>query len=66
MQKVFRAYDNDDDGEISVKNIFECADLLDLEHEINEENANMMIECADRRGKGGVNFEDFKIGRAHV
>ena len=59
LKKVFRMYDNDDDGSISVKNIFECADQLEMEHLINEERAQMMIDMADRTGKGGVNIDDF-------
>lgn len=55
MVKVFRCYDNDDDGEISKKNIYESADLLDMEHELHEKNVEMMIEMADRKGKGSVN-----------
>ena len=43
MRKVFNFYDNDDDGEITVKNIWEAADQLELEHELNEENAAMMV-----------------------
>jgi Ca2+-binding EF-hand superfamily protein len=38
IRKVFRCYDNDDDGEISKKNIMECADVLDLSESMNEEN----------------------------
>ena len=29
IRKVFRCYDNDDDGKISKKNLMECADVLD-------------------------------------
>lgn len=54
LKKVFRMYDNDDDGEISVKNIWECADQLEMEHLVNDERAMTMIEMADRKGKGGV------------
>ena len=52
-------YDNDDDGQISEKNIRECAEQLDMEDELNESNARMMIEMADKSNKGGVNLEDF-------
>lgn len=36
MRKVFRYYDNDDDGTITPNNIWEAADLLDLDDELNE------------------------------
>ena len=38
IQKVFRCYDNDDDGKISKKNLMECADVLDMNEEMTEEN----------------------------
>ena len=43
LTKVFRMYDNDDDGEISQKNIWECADQLEMEDLMNDERAEMMI-----------------------
>ena len=36
MHKVFRYYDNDDDGSISHENIWQAADQLNLEDELNE------------------------------
>ena len=36
MKKVFRYYDNDDDGSITMENIWQAADLLELEDELNE------------------------------
>ena len=43
MWKVFRCYDNDDDGEISEKNLRECAEVLEMENEMTPENINQMI-----------------------
>ena len=59
MRKVFRCYDNDDDGQISAKNIIECADVLDMRAGINEERVNTMIEVGDRYQRGYVDIEDF-------
>lgn len=38
IRKVFRCYDNDDDGQISIKNLMECADLLDMTEDMTDEN----------------------------
>lgn len=59
MKKVFRFYDNDDDGSISKENIWQAGDLLEMESELNEQNVEMMIEMADRRKKGELNMDDF-------
>lgn len=59
MKKVFRFYDNDDDGGISIENIWQAADQLDMEDECNESNVTAMIEMADRKKKGEVDEEDF-------
>ena len=48
MRKVFRCYDNDDDGKISHKNIWECAENLDMELHMDEENVEEMIGMGDR------------------
>ena len=48
MRKVFRCYDNDDDGKISHTNIWECAENLDMELHMDEENVEKMIELGDR------------------
>ena len=37
IKKVFRMYDNDDDGRISSKNLIECAEVLDMEDEMTED-----------------------------
>ena len=52
MVKVFRFYDNDDDGSITVDNIWDAADLLELEHLCTEDNVAMMIEMGDADKKG--------------
>ena len=54
LKKVFRFYDNDDDGSITVENLWQAADQLDLEDELNEANVTAMIELADPQGKGYV------------
>ena len=59
MRKVFRCYDNDDDGQISAKNLRECADVLDMRSVITEERVDTMIEVGDRKGQGYVDIEDF-------
>ena len=38
MKKVFRCYDNDDDGRISGKNILECAETFDMDHMMTKDN----------------------------
>lgn len=58
---MFRFYDNDDDGSISMENIWQAADQLDLEDELTEANVTMMIEMADRKKKGELDIEDFLV-----
>lgn len=59
MRKVFRFYDNDDDGSITPENIYQAADQLELEDLLNEENVNMMIEMGDPKKRGFVDEEAF-------
>ena len=59
MRKVFRFYDNDDDGCISKRNIWEAADQLEMEEELDDQNVDMMIEMADKDNKGWLNEEEF-------
>ena len=59
MRKVFRCYDNDDDGKISHKNIWECAENLDMELHMDEENVEEMIGMGDRGQRGYVDLKDF-------
>ena len=56
---MFRFYDNDDDGEISLKNLQEAADLLEMEDMVRQENLEMMIEMGDPKKKGHVSFKGF-------
>lgn len=57
LRKVFRMYDDDDNGLISVDNLRRCAD--DLMESVTGDELEMMIMMADRDKKGGVNLEDF-------
>ena len=59
MQKVFRMYDNDDDGVVSAKNLWESADWLDMDHLVDDERLETMIELADYKGQGGIDRDDF-------
>ena len=59
LRKVFRCYDNDDDGKINVVNLQQCADVLDMLDEVNEINLNKMIEVGDPRKRGYVDLNDF-------
>lgn len=54
MKKVFRCYDNDDDGKISCTNLIQCAEVLDMSSQINDINLKKMIELADPSNKGYV------------
>lgn len=59
LRKVFRCYDNDDDGKINVVNLSQCADVLNMNDQINEINLQKMIEVGDRKKRGYVDIEDF-------
>lgn len=59
MKKVFRCYDNDDDGQISVINLQQCADVLELADSVNEINLLKMIQVGDTKNKGYVDQKDF-------
>ena len=59
MRKVFRCYDNDDDGKINTENLRQCADVLDMVDQMNEINLHKMIEVGDRKKRGYVDLEDF-------
>ena len=59
LRKVFRCYDNDDDGQISKKNLMECADVLDMRSSMNEENVQQMIDLGDPKNRGYVELKDF-------
>lgn len=55
MRKVFRYYDNDDDGSITAENIWQAADILELEDELTELSVQKMLEMGDVRKRGSVN-----------
>jgi Ca2+-binding EF-hand superfamily protein len=57
LRKVFRIYDDDDNGLISADNLTRCAN--DLMETVTENEVSMMIEMADLDKKGGVDLEDF-------
>ena len=57
LRKVFRIYDDDDNGLISADNLLRCAG--DLGEDVCKDEVEQMIEMGDRDKKGGVNQEDF-------
>lgn len=57
LRKVFRIYDDDDNGLISADNLTRCAN--DLMETVTDEEVAMMVEMADRNKKGAVDLEDF-------
>ena len=57
IRKVFRIYDDDDNGIISAENLLRCAN--DLMETVTEDEIEMMLEMGDRNKKGGVDLEDF-------
>jgi Ca2+-binding EF-hand superfamily protein len=59
MRKVYRIYDDDDNGLITAENLKNCA--RDINEEIDNELAKKMIEIAanSTKEKGGVDLEDF-------
>lgn len=64
LTKVFRIYDDDDNGFIDFENLRNVADNLAEEEEnragpIDDEDVRNMILIADRKGKGVVDMEDF-------
>ena len=54
LRKVFRCYDNDDDGQINVVNLKQCAEVLEMLDQVNEHNLEKMIEVGDRKNRGYV------------
>lgn len=59
IKKTFRFYDNDDDGKITVKNLQEAADLLDMEDKVTMLSLNKMIEMGDPKNKGYIKLDGF-------
>ena len=62
LRKVFRIYDDDDNGWIEYANLRTVADALAQEEKkqpIPNEDVRNMIEIADRKKCGKVDLEDF-------
>ena len=65
LQKIFRIFDDDDNGMITNENLMRCAKDSNLrsETEVNEQLEskvlNEMITMGDLDGKGGVDYNDF-------
>ena len=57
LRKVFRMYDDDDNGLITSENLQRCAN--DLLETVTTDELLMMVEMADKDKKGGVDVEDF-------
>lgn len=57
VAKVFRIYDDDDNGLISAENLMRCS--KDLEEQVSGAEVNEMIRMADKQKSGGVNKDDF-------
>ena len=57
LQKVFRIYDDDDNGLISNENLMRCS--KDLEEPVTHQEVGEMIRMADLDRKGGVDRDDF-------
>jgi Ca2+-binding EF-hand superfamily protein len=59
MDKVFRIYDNDDNGTINAVNLEACA--LDLEETLTKQETNEMIRMGDKDKKDYMNKDDFMV-----
>ena len=64
MSKVFRIYDDDDNGSISAENLKRCA--KDLLEDVTDEEVAQMIKMGDKKGKGEVDHEDYLALMRHV
>lgn len=64
MSKVFRIYDDDDNGSISAENLKRCA--KDLNEDVTDEEVAQMIKMGDKKGKGEVDHEDYLALMRHV
>ena len=47
IRKVFRCYDNDDNGRITPKNLAECATVLHMDHEMNDHEMHNQYRIAE-------------------
>ena len=57
MRKVFRVYDEDDNGMISHTNLVKCAE--EIGEEVTDEEIRSMIEMTECGKKYAVSIEDF-------
>ena len=57
IDKVFKLFDDDGNGSISVKNLVRVA--KELGESMTEEELKEMIEHADKAGTGSVSMDDF-------
>ena len=54
---MFRIYDDDDAGLITVKNLQRCS--KDLEELISNQEIHEMIRMGEKSRRGGVNLDEF-------
>ena len=60
LRKVFRIYDDDDNGQVTKENLRRCAKELYADvGEVTDEQIEQMIAMADHDKKGFVDVEDF-------
>ena len=59
MRKVFRVYDENDDGKLSHANLTKCAQEILPNEAVTSEEIRTMIEMGDYRKRGFVDVEDF-------
>lgn len=57
FRKVFRIYDDNDNGLIQTNNLARCAE--ELLEEVTESELDMMVKMADMEDKDGLNIEEF-------
>jgi len=57
LRKVFRIFDDDDNGKITIENLWKSAAFLDIK--VNQSEIEKMIEVADKKKKGWVSLNDF-------
>ena len=57
MRKIFRVYDENDDGKISHANLKKCAE--ELNEDCTNEEIRSMIEMGDANERGYLELEDF-------
>ena len=57
LSKVFRIFDDNDDGLITSDNLIHCS--RELEEDLDRQVSHEMIRMGDFSGKGGVDYSDF-------